>query len=216
MAQEQTPAHPATMEAQIAISNVSEDAPIPQPILTTDRLIVRPLHPKNAADMAFHGDSPAITKYMYLSFPSPYTLDDANHWIELNMGQQHQTNFGIAEASSPDILIGGIGLKLGSDVSSHTAEVGFWVGEKYWGKGYTTEVLKGFTKWSFESFEGKDQRKLTRLVGRVFSGNTASMRCLEKCGYVHEGVLKAHVQKNGEIRDMHLFGLLKSDWEAKR
>ncbi|KAF2827258.1 acyl-CoA N-acyltransferase [Ophiobolus disseminans] len=216
MTQQPTPAHPAIMEAQIKASNISEDAPLPTPIVTTSRLVIRALHPNDAASAALNANSPAVAKYMSNAFPHPYTLESAETWIAMNLQLPYQTNFGICKASSPDIQIGGIGLTLGADVSSHTAEVGFWVGENYWGKGYTTEALEGFTKWSFESWEGKDGQRLRRLWARVFSGNNASMRCFEKCGYAKEGVFKGHAEKNGEVMDVHLFGLTKADWEARR
>jgi ribosomal-protein-alanine N-acetyltransferase len=216
MANQSTPAHPAIVEAQIEASPMPKDAPIPSPILTTARLIVRPYHPQDAPSMAVAGNSTGVAKYMSLAFPSPYNRNDADHWIAMNMAFTHQTNFGIYESSSPDILVGSIGLKLGADIYSHTGELGYWVGEKWWGKGFITEVLTAFTTWSFESFEGKDGQRLRRLWGNVFEGNTGSMRCFEKCGYALEGVMKGHGEKYGQVFDMHVFGLTKADWEAKR
>jgi ribosomal-protein-alanine N-acetyltransferase len=215
MAHQPTPAHPAIMEAQIKASSMPMDAPIPQPILTTARLIVRSYHPQDAPSMSLNGNNPAVAKYMSLAFPAPYEISHAEGWINMNMARQHQTDFSIY-LSSPEVFIGGIGLKPGADVNSHTAEVGYWIGEKYWGKGYISEVLDAFTKWSFESFEGKDGQRLRRLWGGVLSGNVGSMRCFEKCGYAPEGVQKGHVEKYGKVMDMHLFGLTKVDWEARQ
>jgi len=201
---------------QIEASNTPQDAPLPTPILITSRILIRTLHPKDAASTALNANSPVVAKYMSNQFPHPYTLQSAETWIAMNTPLPIQTNFGICEASDPSNVIGGIGLTIGVDVSSHTAEVGFWVGEKYWGKGYATEVLEAFTQWSFESWEGKDGQRLRRLWGKVFSGNNGSMRCFEKCGYAKEGVLKGHAEKRGEVLDMHLFGLTKADWEARK
>lgn len=164
--------------------------------------------------MAQNANSPLVSKYMSLAFPDPYTLSRADIWINTNAILPHQTNFAIAEKSSPNVVIGGIGLKLGADVNAHTAEIGFWVGVDYWGKGYTTEVLEGFTRWTFQG-SGIGGRKLTRLWGGVFSGNVGSMRCFEKCGYNKEGVLKGHCEKNGQVMDTHIFGLTKRDWERR-
>ncbi|KAH8727100.1 acyl-CoA N-acyltransferase [Phaeosphaeriaceae sp. PMI808] len=202
------------MEAQIEVSDTSEVAPVPQPIFTTARLIIRPQYPNDAASMSLHANNEAVAEYMSLAFPSPYTLTDAKNWIAMNTPTP-PCHFGLFEASSPDIQIGGIGLVPGSDCSSHVAEIGFWIGEIFWGKGYTTEALEGFTKWSFESWEGKNGQRLRRLTGTVMSGNIGSMRCFEKCGYEHEGVLKAHIEKHGKVMDRHMFGLTKADWEAK-
>ena len=215
MAAQSTPAHPAIMEAELQSTNKAAVSPIPPPLFTTNRLIIRPMHPQDAQSMAFNANNPLVTKYMSLAFANPsYTLDHAETWISMNITAPHQNNFVICESSSIEIVIGGIGLKPGADVNSHTAEVGFWIGEAYWGKGYTTEVLDAFTNWSFEKWE-KDGQRLRRLWGGVFGGNLASMRCFEKCGYSREGVLKEHCEKWGEVLDMHIFGLTKRHWEKR-
>lgn len=134
----------------------------------------------------------------------------------MNQGRNIHTDLVICEASAPAVVIGGIGLKPGADFMSHAAEVGYWIGEKYWGKGYVTEVLTGFTEYCFESWEGKDGQKLTRLWAGVFGGNGASMRCLEKSGFLKEGVMKGHAKKHGVVYDIHMFGLTKADWEVGR
>jgi len=92
---------------------------------------------------------------------------------------------------------------------SHTAEVGYWIGEPFKGKGYVTEALEAITRWIFTE-RGHTFR---RLHAGVHEGNEASMRVLEKCGYEKEGVLREHVEKWGLVSDLHLFGLLKKDWE---
>jgi ribosomal-protein-alanine N-acetyltransferase len=206
------------MEAQIEASDAPADAPvdvpIPSPIVTTTRLMIRPMHPQDAPSMAQNANDPLITKYMRLTFPDPYTLESADGWINMNLALPYQEAFAVCERSSPEVVIGGIGLKPGADVSAHTAEVGFWIGQSYWGRGYTTEVLEAFTKWSFQSYEKEGQR-IRRLWGCVFSGNVASMRCFEKCGYAKEGVMKDHCEKHRQVYDQHLFGLTKSGWEKR-
>jgi len=78
-----------------------------------------------------------------------------------------------------------------------------------------TEAVAGFTGWVFgergDNGGGKEV-EVKRLLARVFSPHKASMRILEKCGYVAEGVLKGHVEKFGEVMDEHIFGLTKGDW----
>ncbi|KAG9380395.1 GCN5 N-acetyltransferase [Pyrenophora tritici-repentis] len=212
MASQTTPVNPAAMESQLEITNKQKDQTLPSPIMTTSRLIIRPMCLEDAPWTSLHANDPLVTKYMALSFPNPYTLQSAETWIRVNMVRPYQEHFVVCEVSSPDVVIGGIGLKPGVDVSVHTAELGFWIGRAHWGKGYTTEVLRAFTKWTFTNWE-KNGQKVTRLWGRVMGGNMASMRCFEKCGYVHEGVWKDHCEKYVEVMDLHFFGLTRSDSE---
>ena len=105
-------------------------------------------------------------------------------------------------------------MKTGADVYAHTGEVGYWMSQAYWGKGYMTEALGGFVRWVFENWNKNGQR-VTRICGNVFSSNVGSMRCFEKCGFAHEGVMKGHAEKHGVVMDVHIFGLTKLDWETR-
>jgi [ribosomal protein S5]-alanine N-acetyltransferase len=201
MATQPPPAHPLVMEAKLEHSSLPADSPLPEPVFTTNRLLVRHMHPSDNHSMSASANSPLVAKFMSLAFPSPYTLESAETWIKMNLVKPQQDAYCICEKSSPDIVIGGIGHKLGADINSHTAEVGYWIGEKYWGKGYTTECLEAFTKWSFLEFARDNGTRLTRLWGGVLTGNGASMRCFEKCGYLPEGVLKGHCEKHGQTYD---------------
>ena len=202
------------MEAQLETTTQHTDSPIPHAIFTTDRLIIRPMHPQDSTSMSLNANDPLVAKYLTLAFGHPYTLAHAKTWIDMNITKLHQDNFVVCEKASPETAIGGVRITPGTDVKSHTAEVGFWIGSSYWGKGFTTEVLQGLTKWVFLDREVEGKR-ITRLCGSVFSGNVASMRCFEKCGYPREGVLKGHCEKHGETFDLHLFGLTRADWEEQ-
>lgn len=214
MADQPTPKQPATMHPQSENSAASESAAYPTPIITTSRLIIRPMHLPDAASTAQNADNPLIAKYMSLAFPSPYTLERAEGWINMNTALPYQEAFVICERSSPHVVIGGIGFTAGADVYAHTGEVGYWMGQAYWGKGYMTEVLGSFTRWVFENWN-KDGKRIRRICGHVFSSNVGSIRCFEKCGFAHEGLMKGHAEKHGEVMDVHIFGLTKLDWEKK-
>ena len=75
--------------------------------------------------------------------------------------------------------------------------------------------MERFTEWCFleRKTEGK---QLKKLWSSVYSTNIGSMRCFEKCGYPKEGVKKGQAEKNGEVTDLHLFGITKADWEELR
>jgi RimJ/RimL family protein N-acetyltransferase len=76
-----------------------------------------------------------------------------------------------------------------------SAEIGYWLGEPYWGRGIMTEALTAVTLYAIE------RHQLTRLFALPFAGNVASCRVLEKSGYTLEGRLRRSAIKSGVILD---------------
>jgi RimJ/RimL family protein N-acetyltransferase len=101
--------------------------------------------------------------------------------------------------------MGGIGIKPGTDVFSHTAEIGYWLGEEYWGRGVMSEALPAFTLWVWRN------RDVDRLWAGVYDGNMASQRLLDKAGYQYEGLMRGHVLKEGTLMDLHVYGMRRVD-----
>ncbi|ORY15856.1 acyl-CoA N-acyltransferase [Clohesyomyces aquaticus] len=201
-----------TTQASLLETPLSASSPFPpQTITTTTRLLIRLMHPADAPAMYKHASPPIIGKHMSLAFPSPYTLQSAETWISQNLTPPFN-HFAVCLISSPSALIGGIGIKPGSDVHTHTAEIGYWLGQEYWGKGIVAEALQALTDWVFE-VRGYQYR---RLQACVYDQNTASIRCLEKCGYQFEGRLRGHVEKDGQVMDLMIYGMTKGDWEDLR
>lgn len=91
--------------------------------------------------------------------------------------------------------VGGIGVHPSEDVHRHTATVGYWLGEEFWGRGIMTEALTVVTDFCFENFP------LRRISAEVFANNPASARVLEKAGFIFEGRLKNNVLKDGKLLD---------------
>jgi len=129
-------------------------------------------------------------------FPHPYTTGDADEWIRTAGVESPLANFAIVVAGE---AVGGTGLTLGTDVFRRSAEVGYWLGEPFWGRGIATEVLRAITDYAFDSFD------ICRLEAGVFEWNPASMRVLEKAGYVYEGRARLGVTKGGRTGDRVLY-----------
>jgi len=129
-------------------------------------------------------------------FPHPYTREDGKWWIDHATSRDPESNFAIDVDGE---AVGGVGFELGSDVHKRTAEIGYWLGEPYWGKGIATAALESLTEYAFFTHD------LVRINACVFAWNPPSMRVLEKAGYVKEGVRRACVFKDGEIIDDHVF-----------
>jgi RimJ/RimL family protein N-acetyltransferase len=90
-------------------------------------------------------------------------------------------------------LAGCIGLVKQTDVYKLSAEIGYWIGEPYWGLGIATTAVELLTEYGFH------QLGLVRIYSGVFDFNKASQRVLEKAGYQLEGIFEKSVIKNGKI-----------------
>jgi RimJ/RimL family protein N-acetyltransferase len=88
-------------------------------------------------------------------------------------------------------------------VHSHTATLGYWLGEDFWGRGIMTDAVAAFIDFCFENFP------LRRVSAEVFANSTAFARVLEKAGFVFEGRLKNNVIKDGELLDSLLYATTK-------
>ena len=106
------------------------------------------------------------------------------------------TNFCIDVGQS---AVGGVGIRIGQDVHRHVAELGFWLGQEFWGHGIMTEVVPAFVDYCFENFS------LHRIYAEPFANNAASARVLEKAGFILEGRLRKNVLKDGKILDSLLY-----------
>ncbi|KAK7433656.1 hypothetical protein VKT23_020662 [Stygiomarasmius scandens] len=197
-----------------AAQNSTYSVPFPPPpIITLENVVVRPYHPKDLESMCHHADNPKIAQWMTNMFPSPYTLEAGEKWLDMKLDEiadpaKLERDFVIA-IDGGKTCVGGMGLKPGSDVQERYMEVGYWIGEEFWGRGYGTAVLRGFVQWAFQ-----EHKNIERLGGVVFSGNGASCRVLEKVGFVQEGTLRKHIWKNGEFRDLFMFGILRDEIQS--
>ncbi|MEK6886684.1 MAG: GNAT family protein [Nanoarchaeota archaeon] len=136
-------------------------------------------------------------------FPRPYTLKDANKWIEINSkGKKDYLNLTIVVNGK---TVGDIGIHKKSGNSQFTAILGYWIGEKYWGKGIMTKAVKLFCNHVFKKF------KVKRIEAKAFTLNPGSRKVLEKSGFKYEGTLRKSVFKNERLIDEWIFGKIISD-----
>jgi len=149
-----------------------------------------------------HANNRKIAMWLRNQFPHPYTVADAEAFLAAVSRQSLRTDFAIAVA---DEAVGGIGLEFGRDVHRFTAEVGYWLGEPFWGRGIMTRAVRQLTAWAFDNLD------LHRIYTTVFSGNVASARVLEKAGYEYEGCLRASVFKDGQVRGQLVYAKIRAD-----
>jgi len=133
-------------------------------------------------------------------FPHPYTLADAERFLASFTDNNPQSLFAIEFEGEH---VGNISLLLGSDVYRKSAEIGYFIGEPYWNKGIATAAVNLITRYGFTTLD------LVRIHTGVFEYNPASMRVLEKCGFVREGIFRRSVIKNGKIWDEIRYALIR-------
>ena len=139
-----------------------------------------------------------------LNIPYPYTLKDAQEWIDENLKELKKKN-----PSKINFVIdldgetsGAIGFH---EIKPHKAELSYWLAEKYWNRGIMTQAVKLSTKFGFQGLG------LKRIYVFAFLFNKASQRVLEKTGFKKEGILKNNVIKDGKIMDDYLYAKIKKE-----
>ena len=141
-----------------------------------------------------------VARYMSRNFPHPYTRSDAEAWLDIVLGQHVPINFAIEVDGA---VAGGIGFFLFNDERFGTADVGYWLGRAFWGRGIATYALKTIVRYGFLDLE------LRRIQSRVMAANVASARVLEHAGFTLEGTQRAYcVDREGTEQDALLYGLL--------
>lgn len=149
-----------------------------------------------------HANNPNVARNMRDRFPHPYTSADAQWWIAHASAQSPSTDFAIVVDGE---AAGGIGFILQEDVARRSVEIGYWLGEAYWGRGIATDAVRALSEHIFANLD------ICRIYSTVFELNPASIRVLEKAGYEYEGRQRKAVTKNGETLDALMYALIKDE-----
>ncbi len=163
--------------------------------------LLRPWEWEDAPQLVALANNRRISQHMRDMFPFPYTQEDADRWLTVAGKFEPPRNFAIVVDNK---AVGGIGLVLQEDVHRRTAEVGYWLGQPYWGRGITAGAVLALCEYAFATFD------LCRLYAGVFDGNTASCRVLEKAGFTFEARLRAAITKDGRTRDELIYALIRA------
>jgi RimJ/RimL family protein N-acetyltransferase len=164
---------------------------------------LRPYRDGDQADMVRHANNPNVARHLRDLFPQPYTWADADGWIRRVAKEKPTLNFAICDE---DKVIGGIGLMPGADIHRVSAEVGYWLGESYWGRGIAAAALLELTQYAFATLA-----ELNRLFAYVDEHHTASIRVLEKGRFRREGHLVGAAIKHGHIHNQFLYALTREE-----
>ncbi len=174
--------------------------------IETKRLIIRALQIDDANEIYKNINNEQVSRWT-ANVPHPYTLENAHDFIEYSniaIENDKKLDLGIILKETGK-LIGCAGF-VDLDLKNNNAEIGYWLGEKYWGKGIMSEAVFAIIKYGF------DNLKLHKIYGKHISENINSKRIFEKLGFKEEGLLREQVLKKGKYFDKKYWGLLKDDF----
>ena len=167
--------------------------------LTLSKSTIRSFRSTDVDSLVKHAGSYSVARNLAV-LPHPYTREHGELWISIATGRKPESNFAITIDNQ---VVGGIGISIGDPerpgICDHCGEIGYWLGETFWGRGIVTEAVVALTEWGFTELG------LARLFAPVFARNTASARVLEKAGYEFEGRLRARYFRDGEYIDGLLY-----------
>ena len=136
--------------------------------------------------------------------PFPYTVRDAEAFIAAMLAVDREKTFAFAIVEN-DVVIGSIALYRGVNVHFRTAELGYYLGRAFWGRGCATRAVRQACSRVFADTD------ILRIYAEPFARNAASCRVLEKAGFQLEGMLRKNAVKNGEVLDMKLYALVREE-----
>lgn len=135
--------------------------------------------------------------------PYPYTVRDAEEFITSMLSADRTKTFPFAITVN-DSVVGSIGVFRCDNIHARTGELGYYIGEPYWGKGIATSAVTQICEHVF------DRTDIIRIFAEPFAFNAASCRVLEKAGFQLEGTLRSNAVKNGTVLDMKMYALVKA------
>ena len=167
---------------------------------------MRPLEAGDAGAILELAAAPEIAANTFV--PHPYPPEAAGEFIQMGRERWRADEayvFAIIEKSSGRFA-GCMGIH---PVSEHNrAEVGYWIGKPFWGRGLATAALRLIIQFGFETL------KLNRIEAGHFAGNTASGRVMQKANMRFEGVRRQAFWHRDSFKDAHWHAILCADYEA--
>ncbi len=176
-------------------------------VITTERLVLRPFTLADADDVAAMCGTGVLQRTVPL--PYPYTKESAVSWIsthEENRRSRTSYDFAVTDKETGK-LYGAISLYMRVR-NSPTAEMGYWIGEQYWNRGFATEAARAMIEYAFSELW------LHRVFSRHYGSNIASGRVMQKAGMKEEGVMRDHLFVNGRYEDSVIYGIVSMDYDT--
>lgn len=173
-------------------------------ILSGEMLTMRPLDGRDVADILALAAAPEIAANTFV--PQPYPPEAAREFVRDRQEKWRNDEdyvFALIEKRS-EAFVGCMGIH---PVHEHfRAEVGYWIGTPYWGRGYATEALRLLIRFGFERL------KLNRIEAGHFAHNPASGRVMQKADMRYEGLRRKFVWHRDCFKDLHWYAILREEY----
>ena len=164
--------------------------------IKTKGILLRPFRKSDLESIVKHINDKTIAARTN-AIPYPYTMKHAERWYRMIRNRARRKG-SLTKEFAIEIDGEAVGC-VAIYPKGHRAEIGYWLGRAYWGKGIMTEVVKTITKYGF------NELGLRRMHASTFRNSKASMRVLEKAGYKFEGILRKNIKKGDKLIDEYLF-----------
>ncbi len=166
--------------------------------------VLRPWETGDIPSVQRYADHAAVARNLRDAFPHPYTLADAQWYVDSCMNANEEVQLCRAIVIDGEAA-GSVGVFLKGDVYCKSAELGYWLGEPFWGRGIMTAAVRQICEEAFARYD------IVRIFAEPFARNTGSRRVLEKAGFRLEGILQKSVCKDGVIGDSCIYAKLKEE-----
>lgn len=175
--------------------------------LDTARLRLRRLRPDDAAEVARLLDDWEVARTTS-NIPYPYertVADDFIAKVGVEVAEGRALVFAIEER-----LSGRLAGCVGASINAHSAEIGYWIGREFWGKGYATEAVRRCLRMLFQNYA------LGTVWGAVLPENPASRRVMEKAGMILDGVRRMDMPARNRCTELEVFTVSREQWLEQR
>lgn len=159
---------------------------------------LRPWTMEDLNSLVRYANNYKIAKNLTNKFPFPYTEENGRGFIEFALSQEPNH---IRAIDVNGEAVGGIGIHPKGDIECKNAEMGYWIGEPFWGKGIMTKAIIQMIDYGFDNFE------IDRIFARPFGSNIGSQKALEKAGFTLEGRFEKTLYKFGEYEDELIYAV---------
>ncbi|MEM7735335.1 MAG: GNAT family protein [Deinococcota bacterium] len=175
--------------------------------LQTARLVLRAFQARDVDAVFEYASDPEWQRY--LPVPSPYTLEDARAFIDMQLAADPKTmpHWAIIHQGS---VIGGIGIGFFEDYNLKVGELGYSLKRSEWGQGFITEAATTVINYAFDT-----NPNLIRIEASADSRNKASLKVMDKLGMQYEGVLRQRHVVRDELGDEVYYSMLRSEWASQ-